>query len=153
MTFRVSNVSVPLHAESIPLGAGPRAAAIAIAAVSIGLGLGAGLGWDEPAAKLAASVLMTLGGVMFWLTVRSARCEVTIGATRIDVRAGLVAASAPTNAVESLDRGEATSWRRWYATEEVRAKISVKPGEIVIPTRKPRAVVVALSGPEDDDDE
>jgi hypothetical protein len=153
MSFRVSNVSVPLHAESIPLNAGPRAAAVAIAAVSIGTGLGIGLGWDEPAARLVSSVLVVLGGVTIWLTVRGARCEVTIGATRIDVRAGLLAATAPTAAVESLDRCEATSWRRWYAPEEVRAKISVTPGQIAIPTRKARAVVIALSGDTQDDGE
>ncbi len=153
MSFRVSRVSVPLHAESIPLGAGPRAAAVAIAAVAIGIGLGIGLGWDGAATKLMSSVLATAGGVMLWLTVRGARCEVTIGSTRIDVRAGLLAATAPTGAVESIERGEATSWRRWYAPEEVRAKISVTPGQIVIPTRKAREVVIALAGDAHDDDE
>ena len=153
MSFRVSNVSVPLHAESIPLGAGPRAAAVAIAAVSIGIGIGVGLGWDGAAVQAVSSALVVFGGVTLWLTVRGARCQVTIGATRIDVRAGLLAATAPTAAVESLDRGEATSWRRWYAAEEVRAKISVTPGQIAIPTRQPRAVVIALAGDTQGDDE
>ena len=153
MTIRLSTPAVPLHAESVPLGAAPRGAAVAVGTVAVGAGLGIVLGWDERAAELVCAVLVSFGAVVLWLAVRCGRCQVTIGSTRIDVRAGPLAATAPTVAVQGLVRRAATSWRRWYAAEEVALRISVSPGVIVLPTCKPRDVLVALGGASAEDDD
>jgi len=144
VTIRLSGAAVPLHAESIPLGAGPRATAVAVGAVAVGTGLGVVLGWDGTTAEIAGAVLVSCGAIVLWLAARCGRCEVTLDATRIDVRAGPLSATAPTAAVESFARRGATSWRRWYAAEEIALRISVSPGQLVLPTRKPAELEVAL---------
>ena len=144
--MRLTQLSVPLHAESIALGAGPRATAVALGACSFGVGIAIVLVRKSPAAEFVCATLVTAGAIAWWLAVRGGRCDVTIGSTRIDVRAGPISQTAPTAAIVGLDRRAATSWRRWYAAEEIRVRTSVSPGEIALPTRKPREVLVVLQG-------
>ena len=144
--FRISGGhSIPFHHESVPLRGGAVVLGWVLAVAGIGCGLSlAALARDWPA-ELLAPCLVVLGGLALVGVVRCRRYEVTLGSTRIDLRAGPFKRIVPSAAVESADRRPATGWRRLFGAEEMVLRVNVGSGKVAVPSRKPADVLGALA--------
>jgi hypothetical protein len=137
--------SIPEHHESVPLRVPVRSAGWSLAGMGIVGGLALAALARGVTAEVVGPLVVLFGAFVLAATWHCRRFEVTIGTARIEIGTGPFRETLATGAVESVERGRATRWRRLFADEEITLCMGVgRRREFRVPTRDPDALEAAL---------